>query len=476
VKLHLELHRQHKIFLVGSALLFLGAGVSSWFIWKECQELREQETTLASQVAVAKKCIQGIDDLEDQVVVLRENVQGYLQILPSDTEVNDFYRTLDEFRRATGIIFTELRPQPQRTKLTSSAVFDKAEYKLKFTATYAQFLQFIARLENHARFVSISELKISAADRENKESKADGEPLHTIELTMVTYVYLGDEVGKAVAIPAYDRRREKLADQIAEARQELALERFQLLSSSGRRDPFVDPRVRGGKGGGGGSGIEEQRATLNRIVARMEECNKLLDLMTTAGSVIREMELKVQAINMLAELQAQVDDVNARGGMTDQQLKRDWEKKVGPELAKLRGRVGEGEGPGTTSTSTARLRMQQALVAMEQHFEAGDYPGCIKDFDLVKSLGGGEFADPELVQMQSRMEQLYLAAQTAVEFGRKKIVVSGLVVEAGAESVAIINHVVFRAGDSLEDDLILVEIHEDHLKFEFKGVPLVFDL
>jgi len=113
---------------------------------------------------------------------------------------------------------------------------------------------------------------------------------------------------------------------------------------------------------------------------------------------------------------------------------------------------------------------------MEQHYEAGDYAACVKDFELVKSLGGGESADPEIVQMQSRMEQLYLAAQTAVEFGRKKIEVTGLVVETGAESVAIINHNVYRAGDALEDDLILLEIHEDHLKFEFKGVALVYDL
>jgi hypothetical protein len=120
--------------------------------------------------------------------------------------------------------------------------------------------------------------------------------------------------------------------------------------------------------------------------------------------------------------------------------------------------------------------MQQALAAMEQHWEAGEHEACVKDYELVRSLGVSAAADPELVGIQSRMEQLYFAAQTAVEFGKKKLAVSGLVVEAGAESVAVINHTVYRAGEALEDDLVLIEIHEDRLVFEFKGVPLTFDL
>lgn len=477
MKHKLELHRHHKMFLAVAGLLFAGAGTAGWFIWKQCRELDDQAQALIDQVTAAKQRINAIDDLEDKVIVLRENVEGYIRVLPSDAEVNDFYRTIDQFRKDASVRMTALKPQLNRGKLASSAVFDKVEYKLTFSATYAQFLQFIARLENHVRFVSISEVKIASAQLDDRDAKKEQtEPLHGIDLTLVTYVYLGDDVGKGVTIPAYDRKKEKLADQITEARQELALERFQLLSASGRRDPFVDPRVRGNGSSGPGSGVEDQRATMAQIVSRMEECNKLLDLMQGAESVIREMEIKVQAINLLAELTAKVDDVNGRGGMTDPALKRDWDKRVVPELAKLRSRVGDGDGPGSTPTSTARLRMQQALVAMEQHYESGDFAACVKDFDLVKSLGGGESADPELVQMQSRMEQLYLAAQTAVEFARKKIVVTGHIVEDGAESVVIINHGVYRVGDAIEDDLILLEIHEDHLKFEYRGVSLMYDL
>jgi Tfp pilus assembly protein PilO len=472
MKLKLDLHRHHKMFLAGALLCTAGAGTGSWFIWKQCNDLEDQAQALAEQVTAAKQRIAGIDDLEDQVIVLRENVENYVQVLPSEAEVNEFYRKLEDFRKFAGVTILDLKPQPQRTKLTSSAVFDRAEYRMKFTGTYAQFLQFISRLENYQRFVSISEVKIAAADRDRRD-KSDAEPVHSVDLTLVTYVYLGDDVGKGVSIPAYELKKEKLADQIQDANRQLALERFQLLSASGRRDPFVDPRMRGKAGAG--QGIEDQRGLLNKVIARIEECNKLLELMNTANSVIREMEYKVQAINMVAEIQTQVDDVGARGGLGDAQVKREWDKRVLPELAKLRSRIGEDDTNATT-TSTARLRMKQALVAMEQHYESGDYAGCVKDFELVKSLQIADIADPEMIRDQSRMEDLYRAAQTAVEFARKKLVVSGLVVEPGAESVAIINHTVYRAGDALEDDLILTEIHEDHLKFEFKGVALVYDL
>jgi hypothetical protein len=112
---------------------------------------------------------------------------------------------------------------------------------------------------------------------------------------------------------------------------------------------------------------------------------------------------------------------------------------------------------------------------MEATYESGAYEDCVKAYDTIHNLLNPS-ADPELVQVQQRMEQLWTAAQTAVEFKKKKIIVNGLVVYPGQESVAIVNKTVYRAGETIEDDLVLLEIHEDHLVFEFKGVPLNYDL
>ncbi len=475
MKHKLALHRHHQAFLAFAGLLFLGSAAGSWYTWKECQGLDEDAAQLTEQVNGAKKKIAAIEDLENDVIVLRENVAAYLRILPGDAEANDFYRTMDGFLRDAEITVDVVKPLTNRVKLSTSALFERAEYSLKFAATFRQFLQFISRLENHERFVSIADVKLKAGER---DPKSDAEPLHGVDLTIVTYVYLGDDVGKGMTIPGYDKKRDRLQDRIVEARDELALDRFQLLSDTVvRRDPLVDPRARRGKGAPGGPGAPDQRAQVSRILARLEEANSVLDLMGGTANVIRKMELKVQAISTVAELQVEADQVAGHGGIADAALKRDWEKKVLPELAKLRARVGGEEvGGGGTTAGGIALRLEQALSAMQQQWQLGDYAGCVKGYELVHTIGAAESADPKVVDLQSKMEGLYLAAQTAVEFGKKKLAVSGLIVDPKAESVAIINHTVYRVGESIEDDLVLLEIHEDRLVFEFRGVPLTFDL
>jgi Tfp pilus assembly protein PilO len=468
-----ELHRHHKFFLGFAGLIFAGAGAGAWFTWKSCQELDEQATNLNDQVTAAKSRIATIDDLEKEVIVLRENVQNYVRILPSDSEVNDFFRKIEDFRRDSGVEISELRSQPNRTKVASSAVFDRAEYKIQFYATYAQFLQFINRLENYERFVSISSLRIQAGMPPEKDKSQTSEIKHKYDVTVVTYVYTGEDVGKGVTIPGYDRKREQLAEQITEMRNGLALEKFNLVSETSRRDPFVDPRPRrNAKGSANQPAVEEQRALLNRVIARIQECNGLLDLLDTSDSVLQGMERKVQALNILSEISTQVEEANSKGQIADANLKKDWEKKVMPELAKLKTRLGDSTQP----VEQDRLRYRQTLARMEATYESGAYEDCVKAFDTIRVLSSVPSADPELVQVQQRMEQLWTAAQTAVEFKKKKIVVNGLVVYPGQESVAIVNKTVYRAGETIEDDLVLLEIHEDHLVFEFKGVPLNYDL
>jgi len=468
-----ELHRHHKIFLVFAAVVFAGAGTGSWFTWKSCQELEEKAQLLNDQVTAAKQKIGTIEDLEKGVIVLRENVQNYVRVLPSDAEVEVFLRKIEDFRRDSGVEISEVRKQPTRTKLASSAVFERQEYRVAITGTYLQFLQFISRLENYERFISLSTIRITAGQANDRDKSGVTDIAHKYELTVVTYVYTGEDMGKGVTIPGYDRKREVLAEQILEAKNGLALEKFNLVSEASRRDPFVDPRPRKGKNGqGNGTGVEEQRATVSRIIARIQECNQLFDLMDGADSVMRAMELKVQALNMLAEISGQVDDVNGHGLLSDAGLKKDWERKVMPEFGKLRTRAGDSAQP----LEQERLRVQQALARMEQTYEAGNYEECVKAYETIRLLNMGQSADPELVQLQQKMDQFFTAATTAVKFKKKKLEVNGLVVYPGKESVAIVNKVVYRSGETIEDDLVLLEIHEDHLVFEFEGVPLNYDL
>lgn len=467
-----ELHRNHKLFLGFSALILVGSGVGTYYTYQECKRLDEESANLQVQIDTARGKINKIEVLEREVIILRENLEDYVRILPSASEVNEFYRTLNGFSNDSGILITELNPQPTRAKKKGSDVFDSAMYKLKFEATFGQSLQFLNSLENHERFVSVAEIKVKAGDVKN-ENKAD--PTHNFDLTVITFVYAGEDVGPGptVQISGYERKRAQLYEQIAEARHDLALERFQLLTNTVRRDPMVDPRVRTTSEVVAGVDIEQQRAFLDTTFAKLEECDALFGLMNRAGSVMREMELKVEALNLLTEIQASVDDAVARGLISDPTLKREFDRRLLPELSRLRKAAGPEE---LRKPDQDRIRIEQALAQMERAILQDDYESCIKAYEIVSNLGAANSTDPALAELQNRMETLYLTASIAVEFRNRNLRVSGLVHNPDKESVAIIDNVVYRIGEALDNDLFLNEIHEDHLVFEFKGVSLIYDL
>jgi len=177
-----ELHRHHKIFLIFAGVIFAGAGTGSWFTWKSCQELEEKAQLVNDQVTAAKQKIATIEDLEKGVIVLRENVQNYVRVLPSDAEVEVFLRKIEDFRRDSGVEISEVRKQPTRTKLASSAVFERQEYRVAITGTYLQFLQFISRLENYERFISLSTIRITAGQANDRDKSGTTEIQHKFEL------------------------------------------------------------------------------------------------------------------------------------------------------------------------------------------------------------------------------------------------------------------------------------------------------
>jgi Tfp pilus assembly protein PilO len=464
------LHRNHKWFLAFSGLVLVGSGVGAYFTWEKCERLDEEGSVLEGEIGGARSKMASIEALERDVIILRENVQEYVRILPSAAEVNDFYRTLNNFANESGVRITQLDPQPKRGRVQSSKVFDSAEYRLKFRSTFSEFLQFVSKLENHERFVSIAEIKVKAGDADEEEQL---DISHAIDLSVVTYVYMGNDVGPGVQIAGYERKRANLIEQIAEARHDMALERFQLLANTVRRDPFVDPRMRVTAEVIEGVDLDEQRALLEQLIAQIEENDALFDLMTRAPNVMREMELRVEGLNLMAEIQAKVDDAVARGLISEPSLRREFERRVLPELARMRKRAGPEE---LDQPDQDRVRIEQALAQMERAFQDADYDGCVKAYEVVASLGGVTSSDPELVALQGRMENLYLAAATALDFEALELQVSGLVQYPAFESVAIVNDIVYREGEALDQDLFLMEIHEDHLVFEFRGVSLIYDL
>jgi len=228
-----------------------------------------------------------------------------------------------------------------------------------------------------------------------------------------------------------------------------------------------------------GANLDEQQAFVNDLLGQVEECNALLDLMESAGSVIREMELRYEALSLLSELQDKTNTVTSRNYLTVPVLRRQFDQEILPQLANLRVRAGQVSKDQRPDEEMAR--MQSTLTQMSQAFELGDYQACITTYETYEAVAGTTTnKHPELQDIWTEIESLYMASTTALDFMKLKIEIAGVVVYPDSdneerESVAIVNDIVYREGEAIADDLFLTEIGEDHLVFEYRGIPLTFD-
>ena len=92
-----ELQKGHRVFLGIAGLAFVGSAVGSWFSYQDFKDLEVEAEGIQAQINTARNKIRKIEDLEREVIILRQNLQHYVRILPSDAEVNEFYRNLQEF-------------------------------------------------------------------------------------------------------------------------------------------------------------------------------------------------------------------------------------------------------------------------------------------------------------------------------------------------------------------------------------------
>ena len=470
----LELQKGHRIFLGLAGAVLVGSCVGICYAWDEHTAMQAEHGLVQGQIAAARAKIGQIDGLERDVIILRENLQEYVRILPNDEEVNQFYADLNDYVREAEVQLTDLTPGAAG-KVSS---FNKSEYKLSFSAGFHELLHFINLIENHQRFVTVSSLRIKSG---REEDGVEGPVLHDVSLTAETFVYVGNAAAAAgVNISGYDRKKVNLSEQIQEARHDLELERFQLLADGNRRDPFVDPRIRVSAGGAQGSeDLEAQRQLIVEVRGLLEECSAIFDLMDGASTMIREMELRHEGIGLMAQVGDKVTQIKARGEISDKNLLRQFESQILGDLVALQqriGRISEHEKPDENL-----MRLRGGLERMTQAYQECDYQQVVDVYELVEPIRAQLETHPDAVELGSRMDDLFLVSSTALEFAKQQLVVTGLVQYPDrddddlVESVAIINGQVFREGEAITEELFLLEIHEDFLRFEFKGVPLNFD-
>jgi Tfp pilus assembly protein PilO len=81
------------------------------------EEVEAQITQKKELIAVAEAKIEKIPSIEKEVIILRENLQEYVKILPDTKELTNFLRQLNQFERQSEIKSRTSRSSPRHPAL-----------------------------------------------------------------------------------------------------------------------------------------------------------------------------------------------------------------------------------------------------------------------------------------------------------------------------------------------------------------------
>lgn len=450
----------------GGLVLCLLAGGGMWWAGGLVEEEQVAIEAERQKIQQAEAKIEKIPDLEKQVIVLRENVDTYVKILPEQGEINNFLRTVNRFVSQSNVepkSFIDGKPG-------TAGKFDHYSYRIELTATLWQFLKFINLFESYERFVRVKSFTIRGADDKEiaRDLAAGRDARHTISLVVETYVYRGGAAHQNVAIPNYGNKRDKLREEISF--HSLQLERFEYREPVGVRDIFVDPRPRFGTGPSGDSPESVQRKIVEEFVTQVTELKSVFELwrdepgQTYVVKAQRERQIKTR----LAEVYPRAKESTAL--ITASSLVRTWNRDV---MDVLRGISTAIDPTGGQAIEGLRAEEIEELIAqMRKKLKRGDLPGAKNAYDsLVDKL---QFADGDPRRaLAEEATAITNMIERAIEFSDMRIEVKGVIVNEAGKSGLLVNGQVYEEGDYLDDNTLLKSVAKESAEFVFKGYSLV---
>ncbi|GEM_PF-4363983 len=148
------------------------------------QTLLAEEATLASMMVKIRK----IPRLKQEINNLKDKIAFYEHSLPSDKEVEETLKLIQELLVQTDISIKVLTPSKtfvgRRVATRSNGPYTKHQFKLVLNGTYHQIARFISGLEHLQRFTSI----------ENMIMKKGSKNILNINMTIVTYSFKGSRI------------------------------------------------------------------------------------------------------------------------------------------------------------------------------------------------------------------------------------------------------------------------------------------
>jgi Tfp pilus assembly protein PilO len=179
------------VVLIASAVVALGSGAGVYMLERKSGELEAENAALDSRVAQARTKINKLAAMRAQ----REEAQTRLEvgerILPSQEEIENLVDNLSEFARESGVVITKAAPVRQGAYGGARGVakrFEEADFNLKLTGDFFQFVEFLNQLENYKRFIRVD--GFAAKGGRTEEEGLD------VDLNFATFTYAGSPAPK----------------------------------------------------------------------------------------------------------------------------------------------------------------------------------------------------------------------------------------------------------------------------------------
>ena len=470
-----KLSDNHKLLILGGATLLLcGGGFAGiWWARGRVTEERDKITAMREQIKAAEQKINQIPAAERDVIILRENVHEYVKILPEEREQINFMRIANQFINQSGVQVKKFLPG--KITATDGGQFERYTYSFTLEGTLWQFMKFINLFENYERFVSVQQFKLdTGAGGRQQNASFDSDVVHSISLTVETYVYKGSSKTKDVVIPNYNSKRDALRDDILRNLQAIPKERYDFKDARGRRDIFIDPReIEGGNGGKGLSvPMQQQRKLIENTKAEIARLKELNDRSRESGITIFEKYNMDRTLRAgIEKLAAEVEDINQKRIISYQPYKLTWTKEIMQPLEILKRDAAKGAAD-TEDRFLSEPEMNELLAAMKDDLAAGELGAAKERYETVQEKVKVPHADPRY-NLAFAIQTLYHRAKLALEFSSLKLAIAGVCVNENGRSGLILNGEVMEEGDYVNDDLFIKAVGREQVEFVYKGFTLI---
>jgi Tfp pilus assembly protein PilO len=452
-----------------AASLCLSAGGGIYYTEGLIEEVEVQVADKEKAIAAADQRIGLTPGLERDVIILRENLDEYVKILPSEKQIADFVRMLDKFGQQSGV--QALGLVAKNVREGKGDRFTPIDYSYEFTATLWQCLKFMNLVENFERFVSISDFTITSGDTDRADDTRGGDVVHKVKLTLQTYKYNGKSDSKDAQIPDYAAQKHALQEIIWKRMQAIRIDRYDHKGEAGRRDVLIDPRERGDVRLSGPSQAE-QRAVLDKYVLEITRLREMQQRIKKADTTLFEQYSLEKGLKEGLEKVAASIDVDA-STVTYAPYRLRWSKEVVSPLEELRGIVAHAKPEPTKADPYLSARELQQLVAdMAADCNSGQLETAKTRYDAVSNRLHVPMDDPRH-ELAVAAKAWHLKAATALDFKSLDLKVQGVVVNPNGRSGVLLNGETYEEGEYVADDLLLKLVEEEQIWFVYRGLTLV---